>query len=77
MGEPSFSHTLQTTKARGSARFTEVINEEDEKHWFTFYYTSDPIPIMGYDPHKLSTTKRESIELLEKFHVIKVHDLFK
>lgn len=51
--------------------------EKDKTYRFPLYWNNDPISIMGHDPHKLSTTERDTFVLLNKFCVMKVCDLDK
>lgn len=62
---------------KGNVHCLEVIYEKNKKHQFPFYYTSDLVPIMGYEPHKLSATEREAVDLLERFCIMNVRNLFK
>lgn len=44
---------------------------------FPIYLTSDCISVISYDPYKLSAIETKTTNLLEQFHVMWVHDLFK
>lgn len=55
----------------GSALCWEAIYEEGGTHRFPLYWTSDLVPIMGYDPHKLNASYRETIYLLDQLCVMK------
>src|ERR1043165_5133256 len=62
-------------RVKCGSRCPQVIYGADGHHKFPLYWTSDPLPISGFDYDSLNESETLSLEILDSFKPIRVKDL--